>query len=1064
MCTSEPVNDDFSPFDPVKSLCDPRVFNTIITRSQSLVIIVGNPFRLMKIEEQMPEGNKQCWLSYFQRCWEGNALTVSKNLPMENQRNRKDFGEMILQEANSRLHKAAALMENTQDLGESDSILKSYDEMNEVDTNEDSFHKSHGWHYNAEDNKQRLVSKAVKDTPKKWGSGAYRLREIAADRCVATSLGSTKPPLVINGIDDRRCAFDKATVQVAGRNAHSGVVFAVIKQGNTRPVVCTVDPTDPQFFLPVNKCSPKIKSVSDTMHSDQQGFPKEQISIECFDPASLKGTHKVTHSIPMDVAVNTSFLVQPLAWKVSDRYPQGAAIAVFPNGAPLPLADSLLQVTHGRVDNPNSLSVNDLSISEQLPRINALAVLQPDGVSTCAFSVECEKEVFLVRFHVVNVADSLKLPPTHSVSTWSSGRVKCHTLSQQWDILPKDVINSLSFTDKSIQNTITLEYKVSRECFDEKSRGMILMHSKVKVKPGSFTTPVAHCDLLTMEELQDLITSVSCGPVSRRAVSENLTLFDKITILYSVAKELHSIRLGNDGYHAFESGVSGYPEAEKIVNEFCIQASYSAALLLSKIANGQSLQKRQYPIPGHEHDASAMFDKLKRSSANQLLTSDISAVEGLYILPSVLKNVIAALEECQVLELKQNLCQVHPHPQFAVILSDMMEVLLPEEYYVADSQNEKSKPYLKHYAHCSPQYASFTSPFQCIADIFVQEGILAALRDTQWKRTPEELKGIANLCNSASIKAAAYKAAMGDLELAMSAQQSSIAVEAFVKQRVRTTLKLCYQPPNAPHSAIPHKIEVCLPEIDFNCFRLLIKSIQGIWPLYSWIPTQEKSSSSVYLSGPGPYLQQMGLKEPEVLHVTLDPQVLKKIKKCFADIVKGPDMAKELEGLLPQKKIIFNRALFADLQVPIPHQPHQVVRLWLGCDHTTSVLSVQPQCMELAPGVRVCLQHIGNPLSCFTQHPTERASKKSYSSLAEYVRLWERAVLATSAELGVNSTQSGSSRVYKDVVLKFSEFIIPPKILTQEMYVPVGEITASFTKDCVCTDFFTIGEGDFACV
>jgi hypothetical protein len=74
LCTSEAVNDDFTPLDHVKSLCDPRVFNTIITRSQSLVIAVGNPFRLMEIEHHMPKGSKQCWLQYFQACNSRQAL------------------------------------------------------------------------------------------------------------------------------------------------------------------------------------------------------------------------------------------------------------------------------------------------------------------------------------------------------------------------------------------------------------------------------------------------------------------------------------------------------------------------------------------------------------------------------------------------------------------------------------------------------------------------------------------------------------------------------------------------------------------------------------------------------------------------------------------------------------------------------------------------------------------------------------------------------------------------------------------------------------------------------
>ena len=80
LCTSEPVNEDFTPYDSVKSLCDPRVFNTIITRSQSLVVAVGNPFRLVEIESKSQADGKQCWLSYFQECLQHDSFVMAEEL------------------------------------------------------------------------------------------------------------------------------------------------------------------------------------------------------------------------------------------------------------------------------------------------------------------------------------------------------------------------------------------------------------------------------------------------------------------------------------------------------------------------------------------------------------------------------------------------------------------------------------------------------------------------------------------------------------------------------------------------------------------------------------------------------------------------------------------------------------------------------------------------------------------------------------------------------------------------------------------------------------------------
>ena len=79
MSTSEPTNPDASSKDPLKSLTDPHVFNTAITRAQSLIVAVGNPFLLLKMEKHMVKrynGKGKCWSSYLKRCLENGTVTV----------------------------------------------------------------------------------------------------------------------------------------------------------------------------------------------------------------------------------------------------------------------------------------------------------------------------------------------------------------------------------------------------------------------------------------------------------------------------------------------------------------------------------------------------------------------------------------------------------------------------------------------------------------------------------------------------------------------------------------------------------------------------------------------------------------------------------------------------------------------------------------------------------------------------------------------------------------------------------------------------------------------------
>ena len=94
LCTSEPVLEDGSTANPTKSICDKFVFNTVITRAQSLFVAVGNPFRLFDIEEKSPNG-AGCWKEYVTHCFNNytvkgldlkklqRVLRTSPNLPEE---------------------------------------------------------------------------------------------------------------------------------------------------------------------------------------------------------------------------------------------------------------------------------------------------------------------------------------------------------------------------------------------------------------------------------------------------------------------------------------------------------------------------------------------------------------------------------------------------------------------------------------------------------------------------------------------------------------------------------------------------------------------------------------------------------------------------------------------------------------------------------------------------------------------------------------------------------------------------------------------------------------------
>lgn len=90
LSTSEPVSAKGASANPTKSLCNPYVFNTAITRAQSLVVSVGNPFLLLRMEQAMIKqpGYERiglCWSNYFKRCLENGTLKVADSLGLSDE-------------------------------------------------------------------------------------------------------------------------------------------------------------------------------------------------------------------------------------------------------------------------------------------------------------------------------------------------------------------------------------------------------------------------------------------------------------------------------------------------------------------------------------------------------------------------------------------------------------------------------------------------------------------------------------------------------------------------------------------------------------------------------------------------------------------------------------------------------------------------------------------------------------------------------------------------------------------------------------------------------------------
>jgi len=93
LSTSEPTFENGSTRNPTKSMCDPYVFNTVITRAKSLVLGVGNPFLLLKTEKYMVElyGRRgKCWSEFLKSCLKHGTVDLPTLTNKDVQQNIKE--------------------------------------------------------------------------------------------------------------------------------------------------------------------------------------------------------------------------------------------------------------------------------------------------------------------------------------------------------------------------------------------------------------------------------------------------------------------------------------------------------------------------------------------------------------------------------------------------------------------------------------------------------------------------------------------------------------------------------------------------------------------------------------------------------------------------------------------------------------------------------------------------------------------------------------------------------------------------------------------------------------
>ena len=817
--------------NPTKSICDPYVFNTIITRAQSLVVCVGNPFLLLSIESHTEK--KQCWREYLKRCLEVSSLKIAPQC-------RKTAADATLKihdlylKVFGDLQSFLASPRDKVDDTVADSILIAYKRAFQSLPDCRKLKVTLGRISNGD--RGYIVKEDKGNDTSEEEEGEEETVDPGAVECYlqcdsyrlswGIPINPKLDPIKIQGIDNRRRAFDGARVQVSLYKdiERSGYVTKIIEQGPQWQHICTVDEHNSIIFSPIDRKNPRFVNLPGLSRNlllkegNEKTIRKElevkQHSVAVFDPASFTNPNESNNEenddieipqikdvIPLNIARQLLFVVWFLSWEKSRRYPLGVVVAALPKGLTFFHAERMLCIQHN-ISAPNiritseieaQLSTAPSAVNTGNVHNNAIIIEQPDVAFTIEFAKECKDgaTLFVLGVHVVNVARFLEMDTPMD-------QLACHRGTslrnfgpgdKQHPMLPPSAIKKWSFCCSKLLSAISASCKI---CFQN---GKPALHPESSTINESCVCPNI---TLSFREVQQILENqFSEG----HEVFKGDTKESKIGLLYSIAKCLCCKRLQSSIPVLGTSESKEFPHAHFLVNELMVWMNRTVAeYMLSKPSSFPSiLHKRRKPnISQFANIVKKHVDTLPFHPLLKILPQSQRHISKPFILEqSCFVKLLEALRDKRCIKANEILSVFQNQPQIAVtckelsltepdhefICSSLLQAMSPLKLdlnsYMLPAEDDTISPYAHHGLHCLTSVV--TSPLQSYLDIIAQRLLLNALNGkVLYSYSQEKLTSLCKTCQIKQDSAAHCEQSISQLNLTLSLAECAQPFMVFV--------------------------------------------------------------------------------------------------------------------------------------------------------------------------------------------------------------------------------------------------------------------------------------------
>ncbi|XP_042318316.1 helicase with zinc finger domain 2 [Sceloporus undulatus] len=825
---------------------------------------------------------------------------------------------------------------------------------------------------------------------------------------------------------------DQVLVEILQNKATSegslhGKVVGVMKAADrNRIFICSVDDYDLRVMIPIDRSVTKIFVPG--LKDERNIIPIRRVDQE--GKIKLKSRKTITQ----EDKKKCLFVVQVIKWREGFYFPLGIVMQVLPVASTLEEGLQILDIecslpqkypdaVFKEVAKFTSNKTTSVKDNRKDCRTYRTFTVDPPGARDLddAISIRDLGDKYEIGIHIADMASVI--PKGSALDTEAKNRGTSYYApgKEPVSMFPPELSQDLcSLLPQKERHVISLFVLV-----DKKNDQMTKL---------SFTLSTIRSDLqLTYDEAEDIIKTYY------RTEAPSLhfdTLKDCIAVAYHFSQVHRKARLHEDCYYEQldEDCPLGQRCSHQMVQELMILFNSSVGEFLTSQDSTRSLIPLRCQMEPNPQQMTQMRNKFRGiiPLSNHLShhlggpTTEVhmETSNNFVLLASTWEHLKSAASVGDIPKMLDLIVTDDIHPKLAPVNLEFRK-LLSRSYFLRSNSSVQSK--VGHYSLHVDSYTWATSPIRRYIDVVLQRHILSLILKEPVQYSPEDIEFLCYDFNRKNAMAAAYEKKAHSLEMAAQ-------LKCQVQQKVAFVMNVEEMAKNFK-VLFPFNKET-LPDlqlINYRALQLVAQpffieergSIKLAWRrrVYSMVTLQKHILTSSLLQD----------KRVTVFNAAVWCDVLAAVRnqeyyKVLFLLEKGHIKQLRHTGRIKRSKCLH----YVELSVELGGG--DVLDLQLTTDVQRGFLVPFVQLWTITPGFDVCLEHSEKPIECFSQFATQ-SSKEKYKDAFEYRKIW---LPLSDMEAASCAVAENDSIVLQDV-----------KIIWEKKRTKKGQLqgTISFTKE-----------------